>query len=113
MATTLKLPMLFYIEDNGYGISVKSDKQTPGCNIAANLASFKGLEIFDGDGTDPVEASDLIQKSVDFVRGRKGPVLLRLEVPRLSGHSAQDTQTYKSEDEIKSCLLYTSPSPRD
>ena len=102
MATTLKLPMLFYIEDNGYGISVKSDKQTPGCNIAANLASFKGLEIFDGDGTDPSEASDLIQKSVDFVRSRKGPVLLRLEVPRLSGHSAQDTQTYKSEDEIKS-----------
>ena len=27
---------------------------------------------------------------------------MRLEVPRLSGHSAQDTQTYKSEDEIKS-----------
>ena len=100
MATTLKLPMLFYIEDNGYGISVKSDKQTPGCNIAANLASFQGLKIFDGDGTEPAEASDLIHKSVEHVRGRQGPVLLRLRVPRLSGHSAQDTQTYKSEDEI-------------
>ena len=100
MATTLKLPMLFYIEDNGYGISVKSDKQTPGCNIAANLASFQGLKIFDGDGTEPSEASELIHKSVEHVRGRQGPVLLRLRVPRLSGHSAQDTQTYKSEDEI-------------
>ena len=100
MATTLKLPMLFYIEDNGYGISVKSDKQTPGCNIAANLASFQGLTIFDGDGTEPTEASELIYKSVEHVRGRQGPVLLRLRVPRLSGHSAQDTQTYKSEDEI-------------
>ena len=37
MATTLKLPILFYIEDNGYGISVRSDMQTPGANIAANL----------------------------------------------------------------------------
>ena len=28
------------------------------------------------------------------------PALLRLTVPRLEGHSFQDTQTYKSEDEI-------------
>ena len=34
IATTLKLPMLFYIEDNGLGISVQSDLQTPGANIA-------------------------------------------------------------------------------
>src|SRR5690349_2748172 len=39
MATTLSLPMLFYIEDNGLGISVRSDMQTPGANIAKNLAS--------------------------------------------------------------------------
>lgn len=96
MATTLQLPMLFYIEDNGYGISVTSDLQTPGRNIAENLASFKGLTIFDGDGTLPQETADLAYKSVQHVRGRKGPVLLRLTVPRLSGHSAQDTQTYKS-----------------
>lgn len=100
MATTLKLPIVFYIEDNGYGISVKSDMQTPGRNIAENLASFKGLKIFDGDGTEPAQASTLIHESVEHVRKRKGPVLLRLKVPRLSGHSAQDTQTYKSDQEI-------------
>ena len=100
MATTLQLPIVFYVEDNGYGISVKSDLQTPNCNIAANLASFNGLKIFDGDGTEPAQASVLIHDAVDHVRERKGPVLLRLKVPRLSGHSAQDTQTYKSEEEI-------------
>ena len=101
MATTLELPMLFYIEDNGYGISVPSDLQTPGANIAENLASFKGLKIYSGDGTDPAEAAKLTHRAVSDVRKRKGPVLLRLTVPRLSGHSAQDTQTYKSEAEIE------------
>ena len=56
IATTHTLPLLFYIEDNGYGISVPSDYQTPGRDIAANLASFKNLAIWNGDGTiDPGE----------------------------------------------------------
>ena len=100
IATTQQLPLLFYVEDNGYGISVPSTYQTPGQDIAANLASFKGLEIFNGDGTEPEEAADLIAKAFAHVRGRKGPALLRLTVPRLEGHSAQDTQTYKSQEEI-------------
>lgn len=102
MATTLKLPMLFYVEDNGYGISVTSDKQTPGANIAANLASFKNLFIRDGDGTDPAEAARLITETMAHVRGGEGPALLRLTVPRLSGHSFQDTQTYKPTQIIQS-----------
>ncbi len=101
IATTQQLPMLFYIEDNGYGISVTSDYQTPGCDIAANLASFKGLAIWNGDGTEPAEASQIISAAVAHVRARKGPALVRLKVPRLEGHSAQDTQTYKSPQEVE------------
>ncbi len=100
IATTLQLPILFYIEDNRYGISVPSELQTPGGNIAENLASFKNLHIREGDGTDPAEASALFEEMTEYVRSRKGPALLRLEVPRLCGHSGQDTQAYKSEDFI-------------
>jgi 2-oxoisovalerate dehydrogenase E1 component len=73
MATTLKLPMLFYIEDNGYGISVPGTMQTPGADIAANLASFKDLEVLSGDGTDPAEAARLVKRGLAHVRGRRGP----------------------------------------
>jgi 2-oxoisovalerate dehydrogenase E1 component len=100
MATTLKLPMLFYIEDNGFGISVPGEYQTPGADIAANLASFKNLHILSGDGTAPEEAAQLIGDAVSYVRSRKGPCLLRLTVPRLEGHSFQDTQTYKSKETV-------------
>jgi 2-oxoisovalerate dehydrogenase E1 component len=102
IATTQELPLLIYIEDNGYGISVPSEYQTPGKDIAANLASFAGLTIFNGDGTDPVEAARLIDTAVSHVRLKRTPVLLRLTVPRLEGHSFQDTQTYKSEAEVES-----------
>ncbi|OCI93898.1 pyruvate dehydrogenase [Rhizobium sp. AC27/96] len=101
VATTQELPMLFYIEDNGFGISVPSTVQTPGGNIAANLASWKNLAIFDGDGCDPAEAARLVQDAVSFVREERKPALLRLTVPRLQGHSFQDTQTYKSEETVR------------
>src|SRR6266436_2854009 len=100
IATTQRLPMLFYIEDNGYGISVSSQQQTPGGNIAANLRSFSGLTILEGDGTDPRATADLSHRAVELVRDERAPVLLRLTVPRLSGHSGQDTQAYKSPDVV-------------
>ena len=96
IATTERLPVLFFIEDNGYGISVPSHLQTPGGNIARNLAAFRGLAVRDGDASDPLAAASLIEEAVCGVRAGEGPALLRLVVPRLSGHSGQDTQTYKS-----------------
>jgi 2-oxoisovalerate dehydrogenase E1 component len=101
IATTQQLPVLICVEDNGYGISVPSHLQTPGGNITANLASFKSLIVLDGDGTDPAEAAQLIKEAVDHVRNKRAPVLLRLTVPRLEGHSFQDTQSYKSEEVVR------------
>jgi 2-oxoisovalerate dehydrogenase E1 component len=95
MASTLRLPMLFYIEDNGYGISVPGRMQTPGGDIAANLKSFRNLLVRNGDGTDPALAERLVAECVSHAREDKGPALLRLAMPRLSGHSGQDTQAYK------------------
>jgi 2-oxoisovalerate dehydrogenase E1 component len=101
MATTLKLPMLFYIEDNGLGISVRGDMQTPGGNVATNLASFGNLFLRDGDGCDPAQAAALIAECVDHVRSGAGPALVHLTVPRLSSHSGPDNQKgYRTDDEI-------------
>jgi 2-oxoisovalerate dehydrogenase E1 component len=97
IATTLRLPLLFFIEDNGYGLSVPSHLQTPGGDISANLASFRGLETLSGSGTDPEQASTLIETAVAHVRSGEGPCLLRLTVPRLSGHTFVDNQAYKSQ----------------
>ncbi|MBI5601519.1 MAG: pyruvate dehydrogenase, partial [Gemmatimonadetes bacterium] len=101
MATTLKLPMLFYVEDNDLGISVRGAMQTPGANIARNLASFGGLLIRDGDGTNPHETARLLAEGVEHVRAGKGPALVHLTVPRLNSHSGPDNQKgYRTDAEI-------------
>jgi 2-oxoisovalerate dehydrogenase E1 component len=101
IATTRKLPMLFFIEDNGYGLSVPSTVQTPGGDIAKNLASFGDLCILHADTSDPARTAEAVAKAVEYVRAGKGPVMLRLVMPRLSGHSGQDTQAYKSSELIE------------
>ena len=101
MATTLSLPMVFYIEDNGLGISVRGEMQTPGGNIARNLASFGNLLVRDGDGTDPAETARLLAECVDHARAGNGPALVHLTVPRLCSHSGPDNQRgYRTEEEI-------------
>jgi len=101
IATTLDLPMLFFIEDNGYGISVPRDMQSPGGDISKNLASFKNLKILTGSGTKPSESARLIKEAVDYVRSGKGTCLIRLDVPRLMGHTfGEDQSAYKSKKQI-------------
>ncbi len=61
---------------------------------------FRGLRVLEGDASDPMAAARAHRDAVTGVRSGGGPALIRLLVPRLSGHSGQDTQTYKSAAEI-------------
>jgi 2-oxoisovalerate dehydrogenase E1 component len=95
IATTLRLPLVFFIEDNQYGLSVPAPLQTPGGNIAANLAAFQNLHVIAADGSDPESAWAAIHAAVNHARSTAGPALLRLHVARLSGHTFIDDQRYK------------------
>ncbi len=111
IVTTQHLPYLFFIEDNAYGISVPGAYQTPGGNLAHNLAAFSNLFVLDGDGTDPIEAATLIERAVTQVRTTQGPALLRLRVPRLNGHSFVDNQSYKAQD-LREAEIARDPLPK-
>jgi 2-oxoisovalerate dehydrogenase E1 component len=97
IASTLGLPLLFLIEDNGYAISVPSTLQFPGGDLMANLAAYQGILLLDGDGAEPIEAAQRIAKALAHVRAGRGAALLRLRVPRLNGHSSADNQSYKDD----------------
>lgn len=112
IATTLRLPMMFYIEDNGLGISVSGEMQTPGGDIAANLASFSNLFLRNGDGCNPAQSAELIAECVTHVRRGAGPALVRLTVPRLSSHSGPDNQRGYRTDAAIEADAARDPLPR-
>ncbi|MEW5829300.1 MAG: thiamine pyrophosphate-dependent enzyme [Chloroflexota bacterium] len=98
IVTTRGLPYLFFIEDNAFAISVRSEMQTPGANLAENLQCYRNLNVLQADGTDPAEAAAKIAEAVAAVRAGQ-PTLLRLKVVRLMGHTFVDTQAYKTDEE--------------
>ena len=98
IVTTRNLPYLFFIEDNAFAISVRSNLQMPGGNLAANLQSYKNLHIIEADGTNPADAAAKIAEAVSFVRKGK-PCLLRMKVVRIMGHTFIDDQSYKTKAE--------------
>jgi 2-oxoisovalerate dehydrogenase E1 component len=111
VVTPLHLPMLYFIEDNSFGISVPGELQTPCGNIVANLAAYSDLRVMEGDGTQPAEAWEKIVSAVEYVRCGAGPCLLRLQVVRLKGHTFIDDQAYKT-NEVRAAEAERDPLPR-
>ncbi len=111
IVTTLRLPYLFFIEDNRFGISVRSQLQYPNGDITANLKSYGNLACFSADGTDPAAAWKTISQAVAHIRNGAGPALVRLSVPRLLGHTFIDTQAYKTPAE-REAEAQRDPVPR-
>jgi 2-oxoisovalerate dehydrogenase E1 component len=100
-ACTLRLPLVFLVEDNGYAISVPVEVNTPGGSISKLVTGFPGLDIQEVDGCDPIASFEVMQRAVDYCRARKGPALVHAHVIRPYSHSLSD-------DEV----LYRPPAER-
>lgn len=99
-AVRAQLPVLFLIEDNGYGISTRTARQTFYHLPDGPADSFYGLPIHRLDGRD-VRACDLAFGAVVHSVRQRRPALVVLEVQRLTHHTnADDERMYRDEAEI-------------
>jgi 2-oxoisovalerate dehydrogenase E1 component len=101
-ASSLRLPVLFVVEDNGYAISVPADVNTPGGNISRLVANFPNFFFAEVDGTDPIESYAAFTQAVNHCRSGKGPAFVHGHVIRQYAHSFSDDEPlYRPEAERK------------
>lgn len=99
LASVWNLPIIFFIENNLYGMSTPISKHMNIENISERSGSYNiaGLTV---DGNDAVEIYNTMTKAVRYVRAGKGPVLIEAKTYRYNGHSKSDAQVYRTKEEV-------------
>ena len=94
------LPMILFVENNGYSISVPSAKQLALPDVADRAAGY-GIPGVVVDGGDVLGAHAVAREAVERARAGGGPTLIEAKVTRLTAHSSDDQQTkYRSAEEL-------------
>ncbi|MEY4217413.1 MAG: hypothetical protein RLZZ68_1869, partial [Bacteroidota bacterium] len=87
MAVLKKLPILYFVQDNGWDISANA-AETRAQNIAEFAAGFKGMGIVSVDGSDFEACYDALQKIIKAMRKERRPFVLHATVPLLNHHTS-------------------------
>jgi len=94
-----KLPILFVVEDNGYGISSPTRQINPRALDVVQPNDWREL-----DGANVGEMYGQAAKAFAHIRAGKGPVFFWVMMERLSSHTSSDDQKlYRSAEELKRC----------
>ncbi len=102
MASIWDLPVIFYVINNQYGISMSIKKCTNIEKLTDRAASYNIKAIHVEDGNDVLGVYDAMNEAIDHVRAGKGPVLIEAVTYRWFGHSASDAGKYRTREEVES-----------
>ncbi|MFV0399737.1 MAG: thiamine pyrophosphate-dependent dehydrogenase E1 component subunit alpha [Oscillospiraceae bacterium] len=98
LAAAWKLPVIFCLINNGYGLSTSIESAVGETDLARRAEAY-GMDFAECDGNDVLEVYETARKARRTAR-EKGPVLLVEHTYRVSGHSKNDENAYRSEEEI-------------
>jgi len=105
-ATREKVPAIFVLQNNKYGISVPVTDQSANTRVADNFRGFNNLLITYCDGTDVLDSYRAMQEAYDWTLAGKGAAIVHADCVRIGSHSNSDRHDlYRSHEELEAVKL--------
>lgn len=100
MAMTMKIPVIFVIENNGYamGTSVGRTSNVPDLYKLGLAYDMPSEQV---DGMSPESVHEAVSKAAEHIRAGKGPYFLEIQTYRYKGHSVSDPAKYRTKEEVE------------
>jgi pyruvate dehydrogenase E1 component alpha subunit len=108
MAANWKLPVLYVIENNGFGEFTPTDYVVPVKDIAVRAGSY-AMKSGIADGMDFFDVYEKAGEALAHCRSGEGPVLLECKTYRFAGHYVGDSLVYRSKEEAEDWIQNRDP----
>ena len=99
IASLWKLPVIFVIENNEYGMGTSVKRSSSGNSLAERGKGY-GIKFEIVDGMNVLAVRDAAEKAADYCRSGNGPFILEMKTYRYRGHSMSDPANYRTRDEV-------------
>ena len=104
VASVWQLPVLFCIENNGYGLSTPTQEQYH-CKDLADRGKGYGIDSFVVDGNNVLEVYTLMKKLAASIRKRPRPLLIEFKTFRMRGHEEASGTKYVPKELMETWAL--------
>lgn len=108
MAALWKLPVVYVIENNHYGMGTSQERSSAGPNYYGRGQGW-GIPGEVADGMDYVQVKEAAKRALAHARSGKGPYILELDTYRYRGHSMSDPAKYRTKDEVDTVKIKRDP----
>ena len=100
LAALFKLPCIFIIENNKYGMGTSVERASASRDLSQNGAAW-GIPGEQVNGMDVASVREAGERAVAHCRAGKGPYLLEMKTYRYRGHSMSDPAKYRTREEVQ------------
>lgn len=108
LAAIWDLPVIFFCENNKYGMSGSIEEMTNIEHIAERASAY-GIPGEIVDGNDILSVAEVTKRAIERAKRGEGPTLIEAKTYRWRGHSRSDARKYRTRDEEKEWRTFRDP----